>query len=165
MKSLQNYDSTPVLTVKQMAYEGDARAALKISMQSVNFSAYNIAPGTNKGSTLSATSSSEITVNTNGAAYKFTLSTEATQNRPEYCIDAPNEALLKINLTKTASQSSETSVLVDEQYAPEKRACAYNYAIEKVITYGDKAALVISYLATGFEGPDHNYTVVTTILE
>ncbi|WP_413574728.1 DUF2259 domain-containing protein [Bdellovibrio sp. HCB290] len=165
IKSLQNYDASPVLSVNRMVEEGDARAALKIAMQAVNFAAFNIAPGTIKGETIKATSATEITVENYNAKYRFAMTTKASPFTPDYCHDYPNQALVDIKLTKTDRAGSETSVLFNEDYAPANRICAYNYAIEKVIRNGDRIALVISYNATGFEGPDTDYMIVTTVLE
>ena len=94
--------------------------------------------------------------------YELTLT---TKNAPksDSCYFEEDKKMMKLTL-KNLKGGDVTPVnfkMQDDTKLPKSRGCALGYTISQVVQSGDALVVVLKYAATGFEGPDTNYMLVT----
>ncbi|QDK45799.1 hypothetical protein DOM22_11890 [Bdellovibrio sp. ZAP7] len=168
IKQVDEYDRGEILRVTRDTEVDNDRLALKLAIQSVNFTSFGgLIPYGIRGETVTPTADKEITLNTYNAKYRLQLKTLPARFPNPMCKNDWDIASSRLELavTKTDSKGkSETQVLFSDYSEPGARICAQNYKIAQVIRHDDRLVLVISYDSPGFEGMDHDFVVLSTKL-
>ncbi len=155
---------------KRVILEGDLATeaqAISKAVTGVNLAGYGIT-GNRKGETLLVRQLSDRSTYTDTVFsatyyrdYSLTAQTIQETNPNPRCFINEFGSLLKLTLIGSEANPLNL-VLQHDTVLPEKRECASNYEIRRVILSEDKLVVVVSYHTPGFEGSDVHFMAVTT---
>ncbi len=153
------------LVVLESELSTEAQAITK-AVAGVDLAGYRI-NGNQKGKTVLVRELSDLSTYTNTMfkpdyfrAYTLTAEAIPEASPNEHCLYEDRGNLLKLTLNGT-TENPLNLVMQQDSVLPQKRECAYNYAIRRVILLNDKIVVIVSYDGNGFEGHDTDFMAVT----